>query len=222
MEHPGVSDHVRGSEHPGALSILKALEHPGAFGASWGSGASRESSEYPQEYSQELWNIPGTGVMEHAEAFGGFWSILGSSEHPGALQYPGGSRASWGAQILSPVGAPRSIPGPAEHPKLLGTPRTPGNTLDSREHPSSSCVALRSSLSPLDPPGSSEQLGPLRDPQTPGSPWSPLEHPELSGAPQGVPELARLPPTAPTAGVVPPIRTPPAPRKGWKVQEGVS
>lgn len=109
---------------------------------------------------------------------------MGSSEHPGALQYPGGSRASWGAQTLSPVGAPRSTPGPAEHLKLLGTPQTPRNTPDSWEHPSSSCVALRSSPSLLDPPGSSEQLGPLRDPQTPVSPWSPLEHPELSGAPR--------------------------------------
>lgn len=119
---------------------------------------------------------------------------MGSSEHPGALQYPGGSRASWGAQTLSPVRAPRSIPGPAEHPKLLGTPRTPGNTLDSWEHPSSSMCGPEEQPEPLGP---SRILRATGAPERPPNPWEPLEPFGASRAlwsTQGVPELAQLPP----------------------------
>lgn len=136
LEHPGAWGRVRGSEHPGGsqqprgFTILKALELPGAFGTSREDPGSLPSTPGGLEHSRD---------RDHG-APRGFWSFWRALEHLGILRASHGfpEDAPRGCSDPEPCGkswTPWSIPGPSEHPKLLGTPQVPGSTAPAHECP---------------------------------------------------------------------------------------
>lgn len=183
--------------------------------------------------------------MEHPEAFGAFgglWCIL-DPQSILVLCSVQGAQSILGCSDPEPCGkswTSWSIPGPSEHPKLLGTPQTPGDAPDSWEHPG----LLGTPQIPGDtppahvcpeeqprPPGPSRILTAAEAPERPPNPnpWEPLEHPESSGAPReclSCPSShlpaglsGSIPLTAPTAAVVPPIPSPQPPGRAGRCRK---